>query len=211
MSRLSRKKKKVADRDVKLLLNETIRHLGKVGDVVKVAPGYARNYLVPRGLAMTPTPKNLERIESKRKDYEKFEAERRSQQEALLAKLEGHDVMLVRRANERGGLYGSVGASDIAHALGEAGLAEHEHAVITADEINLHGKIDSVGRFEADVRFADDLIREIAVVVKPDEESRDAIEEFEIEQRERDEAQAAQEAAAREAALNDFESEKASK
>ena len=200
MSRISRKKKRVADHDVKLLLNETIRHLGKVGDVVKVKPGYARNYLVPKGLAIAPTPGNLEKIESKRKDYEKFEAERRTQQEALLAKLEGHEVKLVRRANERGGLYGSVGASDIAHALREAGLAENGHADISADEINLHGKIDAVGRFEADVRFADDLIREITVVVEPDDESREAIEDAEAEQRERDAAEQAREQAQREAA-----------
>jgi len=200
MSRISRKKKKVADRDVKLLLNETIRHLGKVGDVVKVKPGYARNYLVPKGLAIAPTPGNLEKIESKRKEYEAFEAERRTQQEALLQKLEGHEVQLIRRANERGGLYGSVGASDISHALHEAGLATEGHAEITADEINLHGKIDAVGRFEADVRFADDLMREIVVVVEPDEESRETIEEYQAEQREREAAIAAQEAAQREKA-----------
>ncbi len=137
MSRISRKKKRVADHDIKLLLNETIRHLGKVGDVVKVKPGYARNYLIPRGLAISPTPKNLERIESKRKDYEKYEASLRQDQQALLAKLENHEVKLVRRANERGNLYGSAGASDIAHALNEADLATHNSATITADEINL--------------------------------------------------------------------------
>jgi large subunit ribosomal protein L9 len=207
MSRISRKKKKVADHDVKLLLNETIRHLGKVGDVVKVKPGYARNYLVPRGLAIAPTPKNLERIESKRKEYEKFEASRREDQTALLAKLEGHEVKLTRRANERGGLYGSVGASDIAHALSEAGMAEHGNAVITADEINLHGKIDHIGNAEADVRFADDLVRELVVVVEPDEESRETIEEYQAEQAERDAAFAAQEAAEKERALAAAEEE----
>jgi large subunit ribosomal protein L9 len=201
MSRISRKKKRVADRDVKLLLNETIRHLGKVGDVVKVKPGYARNYLVPRGLAIQPTPTNLERIEGKRKEYEKLEAERRVRQEAMLARLEGKDITLVRRANERGNLYGKVGASDIAHALGEQGLGEHEGELITADEINLHGKIDSVGRFEADVRFADDLMREIAVVVNPDEESQEMIEEYKAEEREREAAIQAQEEAQKEAAL----------
>ncbi|MEM1013466.1 MAG: 50S ribosomal protein L9, partial [Planctomycetota bacterium] len=198
MSRISRKKKKVADHDVKLLLNETIRHLGKVGDVVKVKPGYARNYLIPKGLAIAPTAKNLERIEEKRKEYEKFEAALREDQAALLAKLEGKEVKLVRRANERGGLYGSVGASDIAHALGEMELSSHNNATITADEINLHGKIDHIGRAEADVRFTDDLMREIIVVVEPDDESRESIEEYEAEIKEREAAFAAQEAAEKE-------------
>ena len=191
MPRLSRKKKKVADRDVKLLLQETIRHLGKVGDVVKVRPGYARNYLVPRGLGVRPTPKALEDIEQKRRDYEKFEGELRDHQAALLGKVEAHEVTLVRRANERGHLYGGVGASDIAHALGEAGLSRHEHAVITADEINLHGKIDQVGIFTADVRFTDDLMREVKVVVSPDPESKVAMDEYSAEQRQRDAAVAA--------------------
>ena len=199
MSRLSRKKKKVADRSVKLLLNETIRHLGKVGDVVAVKPGYARNYLVPHGLAIQPTPTNLQRIEGKRKEYERMEAERREKQQALLQKLEGYELSLVRRANERGHLYGSVGASDIAHGLGEAGMAEHEGVTITADEINLHGKIDSVDTFTADVRFADDLIQEIAVVVTADEESKAAMDEYAKEAKEREEALAAQEQAEREA------------
>lgn len=195
----SRKKKKVADRTIKLLLNETIRHLGKVGDVVKVAPGYARNFLIPRGYAMAPTRSNLERIESKRKEYEKLEADRRDKQKQLIEKLTGYEVTLVRRANERGHLYGGVGASDIAHALHEAGMAEHAGEEITADEINLHGKIDSVDIFTADVRFADDLMAEIKVVVSPDAESKAGMDEYAKDQRQRDAALAAQEQAEREA------------
>jgi large subunit ribosomal protein L9 len=200
MPKQSRKKKKVADRDISLLLNETIRHLGKVGDVVKVKPGYARNYLIPKGLGVAPTPTALENIEEKRREYERLEGERRDFQGQLLAKLEGHEVTLVRRANERGHLYGGVGASDISHALHEAGVATLESAEITADEINLHGKIDEVGIFTADVRFADDLMREIKVVVSPDDESKQAMDEYAAEQKEREAVIAAQEAAEREAA-----------
>ena len=209
MPRLSRKKKKVADRDVKLLLQETIRHLGKVGDVVKVRPGYARNYLLPRGLGVRPTPKALEDIEVKRREYETYERELRDHQAALLAKLDGHEITLVRRANERGHLYGGVGASDLAHALAESGLSQHEHAALTADEINLHGKIDQVGIFTADVRFTDELMREVKVVVSPDPESKVAMDEYSAEQRQRDAAVAAAEAREAEARAGAREGEEA--
>ena len=196
---MPKKKKIVADRSVKLLLNETVRHLGKVGDVVKVAPGYARNYLVPHNMAVAPTADNLKRIETKRKEYEKLEGERRERQKAVLAKLEGHEVTLERRANERGNLYGSVSASEIAFAIREAGLAGAEGEEITADEINLHGKIDRVDIFTADVRFADDLIQEIKVIIAADEDSREAMEAYRKVQRDRErasqEADAAEKAA----------------
>src|SRR5207249_7268573 len=102
---------------VKLLLKESIKHVGKVGDVVEVSPGYARNYLLPNDLAVQPTPGNVKKIEERRKEIEKQERERREQQEALLKRLEGVEVMLERRANEQGHLFGSVSASDIARAL----------------------------------------------------------------------------------------------
>lgn len=194
---MARKKKQVADRSVKMLLQETIRHLGKVGDVVAVKPGYARNYLIPKGLGVQPTPTALKNIEAKRQEYERFEAEQRQKQQELLAKLEGYEITLVRRANERGNLYGGVGASDLSHALHEAGMATNGDVEITADEINLHGKIDRIDTFTADVRFADDLMREITVVVTPDEESKEQMDEYAAEQRQREAAaQAAEQAEA---------------
>ena len=185
---MPKKKKKVVNRDVKLLLNETVRHLGKVGDVVEVKPGYARNYLIPHGLALQPTKDNLKRIETKRKEYERIEAERRERQQKLLASLEGYEVSLERRANERGHLYGSVTASDIAFALDQAGVGKEYDEEITADEINLHGKIDRVDIFTADIRFADDLIQEIKVIVSPDPDSKALMDEYAAEQKAREQA-----------------------
>lgn len=192
---MPKKKKQVANRNVKLLLNETIRHLGKVGDVVEVKPGYARNYLVPHNLAMKPTPDNLKRIEAKKQEYARLEAERRERQQKLLASLEGYEVSLERKANERGHLYGGVSASDIAHALREAGVAQQQGEEIEAGDINLHGKIDHVGTATADVRFADDLIQEIRVIVVADAESRTAMEEYRREQKQREQEAAKAEAA----------------
>src|ERR1051326_629973 len=75
--------------NVKLLLKESIKHVGKVGDVVEVSPGYARNFLIPRDLAVEPTPNNIKKIEARRKEIERIERERREQQEAMIKQLAG--------------------------------------------------------------------------------------------------------------------------
>ena len=102
---------------VKLLLQESIKNVGRVGDVVEVSPGYARNYLLPHGLAVEPTKGNLKKVEARRQEIEKQERERREQQARLIKQLEGKDVTLERKANEQGHLYGAVSATDIAKAL----------------------------------------------------------------------------------------------
>src|SRR3954463_16222386 len=99
---------------VKLLLKESIKHVGKVGDVVEVSPGYARNYLLPKDLAVEPTPNNVKKIEARKKEIERIEAEKRAEKAKMIEKLSGVEVMLERRANEQGHLFGSVSATDIA-------------------------------------------------------------------------------------------------
>ena len=190
---MPKKKQPVVNRNVKLLLNETIRHLGKVGDVVEVKPGYARNYLLPHNLAVMPTPDNLKRIEGKRKEYERIEADRRARQQALLGTLEGFSVTLERRANERGHLYGGVSANDLAHALREAGVGGQHDVEIEPEDINLHGKIDHVGEFTFDVRFTDELMQELKVVVNPDPESAALMDEYRRDQKRREDDTAAAE------------------
>src|ERR1041385_4690993 len=103
--------------NVKLLLKESIKHVGRVGDVVEVSAGYARNYLLPKGLAVEPTPNNIKKIEARRKEIEKQEAERRAGQAKLIETLKGVEVTLERKTNEQGHLYGAVSATDIAKAL----------------------------------------------------------------------------------------------
>ena len=192
---MPKKKKQVANHNVKLLLNESIRHLGKVGDVVEVKPGYARNYLLPHNLAMAPTPDNLKRIEAKRQEYARIEAEQRTRQQGLLAALENYEIVLERKVNERGHLYGSVSASDIARTLREAGFGEKHNIEIEAGDINLHGKIDHVGSFSADIRFTDELMQELKVTVNPDAESKAAMEEYRREQKTREQQAVKAEAA----------------
>src|SRR5580692_11560380 len=97
--------------NIKLLLNESIKHVGKVGDVVEVSAGYARNYLLPKGLAVEPTSANVKRIEARRKEIERLENEKRQSQADLIKQLEGVEVTLERKANEQGHLFGSVTAT----------------------------------------------------------------------------------------------------
>ena len=171
---------------VKLLLQETIKNVGRVGDVVEVSPGYARNYLLPQGLAVEPTKSNLKKVEERRKEIEKIERERREQQERLLKQLEGKDVTLVRKANEQRHLYGAVSATDIAKALQADGYNVHP------DDVLLPGKLDRIDTYTVKVRFADDLETDLKVYVAPDAESKAAIDAHAADQAKADAAAQAQ-------------------
>jgi large subunit ribosomal protein L9 len=151
---------------MKLLLKESIKNVGRVGDVVEVSAGYARNYLLPKDLAVQPTAGNIKKVEERRKEIERMERERREQQEALLKQLEGVEVTLERRANEQGHLFGSVTATDIAKALQAQGFN------VNPDDINLPGRLDRIDRYGVEVKFADDLATEVKVYVAPDAESK---------------------------------------
>ena len=154
---------------VKLLLKESIKNVGRVGDIVEVSPGYARNYLLPQDLAVQPTPGNAKKVEERRKEIEKQERERREQQAAMLNRLEGVEVTLERRANELGHLYGAVSATDIAKALQAQGFN------IEAADVNLPGKLDRIERYQVVIRFAEDLEGEVKVWVAPDPDSKAVI------------------------------------
>jgi large subunit ribosomal protein L9 len=154
---------------VKLLLKESIKNVGRVGDVVEVSPGYARNYLLPQDLAVQPTPNNVKKIEARRQEIEKQERDLRAQQETLIKKLEGVEVTLERRANEQGNLFGSVSATDIAKALQAQGFN------IEAADVNLHNKLDRIERYTVEIKLAEDLKGDVKVWVAPDADSKAAI------------------------------------
>ena len=147
---------------VKLLLKESIKNVGRVGDVVEVSPGYARNYLLPQDLAVQPTPGNIKKVEERRKEIEKMERERKT--------LEGVEVSLERRANDNGHLFGSVSATDISKALQAQGYN------VEPDDINLPGKLDRIEKYTVQIKFAEDLATDVKVWVAPDPESKAAIE-----------------------------------
>jgi large subunit ribosomal protein L9 len=154
---------------VKLLLKESIKNVGRVGDIVEVSPGYARNYLLPHDLAVEPTPNNVKKIEARRKEIEKQERERREQQAALIKTLSGVEVHLERRANEQGHLFGGVSATDIAKSLQGQGYN------VQPDDVLLPGKLDRIADYVVTVKFAEDLTTELKVWVHADADSKAAI------------------------------------
>ena len=156
--------------NLKLLLQESIKNVGRVGDIVEVSPGYARNYLLPRGLAVQPTPGNVKKVEARRKEIERQERERREQQERMIQQLAGVEVHLERRANEQGHLFGSVTATDIAKALAGQGFN------VQPEDVLLPGRLDRIDTYTVQVRFAEDLSTDIKVWVNADPESRALIE-----------------------------------
>ena len=155
---------------IKLLLQESIKNVGRVGDIVEVSPGYARNYLVPRGLAVQPTPNNVKKVEARRKEIERQERERREQQERMIQQLSGIEVHIERRANEQGHLFGSVTATDVAKGLQGQGFN------VMPEDINLPGRLDRIDTYTVQVKFAEDLATDVKVWVNADPESKAAIE-----------------------------------
>src|SRR5947207_13050105 len=155
--------------NVKLLLKESIKHVGKVGDVVEVSAGYARNYRLPQDLAVAPTPNNVKKIEARRKEVERLEGEKRDRQKQVIDKLAAVEVNLERRANEQGHLFGSVSATDIAKALQAQGYE------VAADDVVLPGRLDQINTYTVKVKFAEELEQDIKIWVAPDAESKAAI------------------------------------
>ncbi len=114
---------------MEVILLERIEKLGQMGEVVNVKPGYARNYLLPQRKALRATKANVERFEHERVEFEASNLERRSDAEAVAAKLEGFTCVLLRQASESAQLYGSVTARDIAEAVAEGGASIHRAQV----------------------------------------------------------------------------------
>jgi len=115
---------------VELILLERVEKLGQMGQVVKVKPGYARNYLLPQKKALRATKENLAYFESQRAQLEANNLKRKSEAAEVGNKLEGLTVVLVRQAGESGQLYGSVSARDIADAVTAAGFTIERHQVV---------------------------------------------------------------------------------
>src|SRR6476619_1318056 len=118
-----------------VILREHIDNLGRRGDVVKVAAGYARNYLLPRKLALAVTDANKRQIDRERKIAEVQEAEEKTQAEALAQRLEATEIEIARRVGENNALYGSVTSADIAHVLETKGFQIDKRKITLVDPI----------------------------------------------------------------------------
>jgi large subunit ribosomal protein L9 len=142
---------------MKVLLTQTIERTGIVGDVLDVSEGFARNYLLPKGLAVQPTAGNIKRLEQSRKDYEAKQLLIRAEKEALIAKLAAVEVTLIRNANDEGHLFGSVSKRDIAEELQKAGYA------VQPDDVKLDEPLRRVDTYTVAVHLAADLKADIKV------------------------------------------------
>jgi large subunit ribosomal protein L9 len=144
---------------MKVLLTQTIERTGIVGEVLEVSDGFARNFLLPKGLAIQPTEGNIKRLEAARKEYEAKQKQIREQKEKLIEVLQGVEVTVIRNANEEGHLFGSVSRRDIAEELRKLG-----HAV-EADDVKLDDPIRRVDTYTVPVALAADLRAEVNVWV----------------------------------------------
>ena len=114
--------------DVELILLQRVEKLGQMGDMVKVKPGFARNYLLPQKKALRASKENLARFEQQRAQLEAQNLKRREEAERVAERVAGLSVVIIRQAGESGSLYGSVSARDIAEATTAAGLTVNRSA-----------------------------------------------------------------------------------
>jgi len=142
-----------------VLLREDVDNLGARGEIVKVKAGYARNYLLPRRLAVVATASNVRQIESERAALLKKEARERSTAEAQAAQLGALRLTFERKVGEHGLLYGSVTAMHVAEAIREKGYE------IDRRRVTLPDTIKEVGEYTATVRLHRDVSVELPVVV----------------------------------------------
>jgi large subunit ribosomal protein L9 len=144
---------------MEIILRQGVENLGKPGDVVKVKAGYARNYLLPHGLAYEATPGNLKRIQQERERLEAAENERRGAAQGIAEKLEQVSLTFSARVGEEGKLFGSVTAADIAQQLEAQGFHVEKR------QIDLHEPIKALGVYRVPVRLHADVKPEVRVWV----------------------------------------------
>ena len=125
---------------MEIILREHVEHLGKRGEIVKVSDGYARNYLLPRNLALPATEGNKKHVERERKKMETREAEEKGQAEAIAARLAAIDISIARRVGETEQLYGSVTAADITDFLKAKGFDIDRRKLILPEAIKTVGE-----------------------------------------------------------------------
>jgi len=141
---------------MEVILREHVENLGKRGEIVKVADGYARNYLLPRKLALLATDGNKKQIEREREKFDAKEAEEKKAADAMAARMGNVQIAIARKVGENDVLFGSVTAADIAGALASQGLE------IDRRKLQLPEPIKKLGDFEVPLK----LHREVVATVK---------------------------------------------
>ena len=139
---------------MEVILREHVDNLGRRGDVVKVADGYARNYLLPRKLALLVTERNKKQIDRERARFEAKESEEKAVLEALAQRLANVELVITRRVGETDALYGSVTTSDIAEALAAKGFDLDRRKLQLAEPIKHVGEVSVPLRLHREVTVA---------------------------------------------------------
>src|SRR5690606_18787898 len=151
----------IGDDLMQVILLEKIDNLGGIGDLVKVKPGYARNYLIPKGKATVATPENVAKFEERRAELEKRAAAEVAAARARAKKLEGQAIRIKAQAGPEGKLFGSIGTVDIAEAVSALGV-EVERSEVRLPE----GPIRVVGDHEVELHLHSDVNVMITVAVE---------------------------------------------
>ena len=146
---------------IEVILKDYVEHLGSRGEIVKVADGYARNFLFPRKLALAVTAENRRQIERELAKAEVREAEERQIAEALASRLEALDLAIARRVGEQETLYGSVTSADIAEALQGRDFA------IDRRKLQLPEPLKTVGEHVVPIKLHRDVTAQLKVKVVP--------------------------------------------
>lgn len=146
---------------MKVILTQDVKGLGRAGEVVEVADGYGRNYLVPKGLAVAATGGTIKAIEHQQALVRRRLEKERAEAESLAARLQGASVVVRARAGESGRLFGSVTAADVAEAL-----AQQLGARVDRRRIELEGPIKTLGTYPVTLRLAPGISVAVQVVVE---------------------------------------------
>ena len=149
---------------MEVILLKKVQRLGSFGDKVSVKAGFARNYLIPRSIAVAATSKNVAEFEARRADLERQEAEALAEAGKRAAAFEEVEITVLRKAGEEGRLFGSVGPADVAQALGEAG---HE---VVRQQVRMPGgdPIRQLGEYEVTIHVHADMDAVIRLKVEPE-------------------------------------------
>jgi len=145
---------------MEVILKEDIGTLGSKGDVVKVAAGYGRNYLLPRKLAIPATAANKKTIEQMRAAAVRRSAKEKTSAEELAKQFEGLSVSFTRKSGENDQLFGSVTSSDIAEALDKKGFK------LDRRKINLHDPLKTLGEFDVPVKLHKEVTAHVKVIIE---------------------------------------------
>jgi large subunit ribosomal protein L9 len=150
---------------MKVILKQDVEKLGKIGDIVKVAPGYGRNYLVPRKFAVEATPGNIKVVEIEKVSKAKRDHRDKAAAALLAQEIVKLTVTIRRKTGEEGSLYGSVTAMDIADFL-------ITHKIdIDKRKIQLEDPIKAVGEYQVSIRLHRDVTVPVKVIVEPESET----------------------------------------